>query len=204
MLRIGFGAAALMAVAIAPAFADPDVHTVTLPDGSTITTVSDTNSQLWGPSSNQRALVFCRADGPCGVLDSEVTSFNFLSGIWNAIGQAAHRPTRINNATTTNAASSSEGNNVRTGDMETDLRLRLDNSSDSESRGGAAYADGGVVTARLSAEADANANAQQLQGQAQGQIQTQEQTAQGGGNGNGGNNPNGNGGNCPGNSCDDD
>lgn len=35
--------AAALSMIVTPAWADPDVHTVTLPDGSTLTTVSDTN-----------------------------------------------------------------------------------------------------------------------------------------------------------------
>lgn len=180
-MKTTLAATALLLGAVAPAWADPDVHTVTLPDGSSVTTISDTNSQLWGPSSNQRVLVRCNP--ACEVVESEVNSFNFLQGIWNAVGEAARRPTRINNTTATNVA----------------------NGSSSES-GASAYqhqraeADGAEVSVRneneLRGYSSANANAAQaqgqLQGQAQGQLQEQgqsqgqEQSASGAAGGNGG------------------
>lgn len=208
-MRTFLAALVMGGAAVAPAWADPDVHTVTLPDGTTLTTISDTNSQLWGPSSNQRVLVQCRPE--CAVVESEVNSFNFLQGIWNAVGEAARRPTRINNTTATNVAngSSSESGasayqHQRAEGGEADVGVRVSNEND------------------LRGYASAEAGAFQVQGQAQGQLQGQlqgqgqEQVAnggQGGSGGNGGAGGNGNNAQCGngqqngngnGQGCDDD
>ena len=166
-----------------PALADPDTHTVTLPDGSTLVTISDTNSQLWGPSSNVRAVVVCSPE--CAVVETQFTSFNFMSGVWGAVGEAARRPTRINTHTSTSvsngSASLSEGG---------DAAARSD--ADADANAGALAANSTQIGIRLrnTNDNDNSAGAVAIQAQQQGQGQI----ASGGNGGNGGSGGVGNGG----------
>lgn len=170
--------AASTALIASPAFADPDVHEVKLPDGSTLVTVSDTNSQLWGPSSNQRALVRCAP--ACEVVDSSTTSFNFLQGVWGAVGEAARRPTRINNATSTNVSNGNANSNLAEGGAGGESLNAIGVRTD--------VSNGNRVDVSQGQVASANA----AQGQAQGQLQGQ--SASGGAGGSGGEGGNGQGG----------
>lgn len=173
--------AASLCLAATPAWADPDTHQVTLPDGRIVVTITDPNSQLVAPSTTLRVVVECDA-GPtnCTVVSTNVVSSALLSGLFNnAVGDALRRPHRTN---------------INNGNANS-------NSSASNSAASAASA--------AAASAEQSQDQQQGQGQIQLQLQgqTQEQGQGGGdGDGDGGNGNcgvNGGDGNGNGNTCGD-